>query len=114
MMRERKVGLNGAIKMKQDEFRRKVKQEFAKLKIYEIGGVVYATVITGYIGKFFSTHFPSRLPISNTSAVWFQYWMIGILFNAVLLVIGMMLYVWIQKNWDWAEERVREREKKGR
>lgn len=110
-MRERKVGLNGATKMKQDEFRRKVKQEFAKLKLYEIAGVAYATLGTYYIGKFFCDKFPRTFPINGQINNWFNNWILGMLFNFILAFLLAFGYLWIQKNWAWAEERVKKRGK---
>jgi uncharacterized membrane protein len=110
MTKERKVGLNGAIKMKQDEFKRQVKKEFAKLKVLELAGVAYVTLGTYYIGKFICNIFPKTFPTPTTGVI-FGRWLIGVMFDFILVLLIMMMYLWIQKNWEWAEERVKNRGK---
>ena len=73
---------------------------FAGLKLVEIFGLVAGTIGVYWLGRLSLYIFGGEIGIDT----YFEVWLSGISTAFCLLIIGVIIYAIIDKNWEWAKE----------
>lgn len=98
--------------IKEERYKKEVFEEFFKLKFFEIiiaiGVIPILIFIPYWIGNYIANTFKITCDLYQTlgSCGYSLTWLFGCL---SLVLFGMLVFLWINKNWDWAKERVNKR-----
>jgi len=99
------------LKVTEKTFHQQVIKQFAKLKFIELLLIAYGILGTYYVGKWFSNLCVKLNHNATPPTSTIELWAFGWLANLIILFVAGALYLWVMKNWEWAEKIVTEQNK---